>query len=242
MIMFNVNCYNVDIAKTYGVLTSILLSFIDKSYEYALRHGNINKNGTFSMSRSNIYHATGLKKEEQESIEKLLTNYNIIDVIPFRDDIDRVYYVYNQAKVAETTRQLESAQNMKDLISTLSVAPKESSEKSKRISKREKEVQALKSSVKEEDSLIKSLIFDWVDAIYNRNFTITTAAMKINLNQISKYDTDTKVQILHNAIKNGYRDIQWSIDSVIKNNNDRNWKSYEDMQPNATTVLSKETY
>lgn len=241
MIMFNVNCYNVDIAKAYGVLTAVMLSFIDKSYEYALRQGNLNKNKTFSMSRTNIYHATGLKKEEQENIEKVLTNYNIIDILPFRDDSDRVYYIYNQEKVAETTRQLQSAQNMKDLIDVMKVAPKESVEKTHRISKREKEIQTLKSSIKEEDSVLKSLIFDWIDAIYNRNFSITTAAMKINLNQINNYDTDTKVKILHIAIKNGYRDIQWAVEA-IKDKSDRNWKSYEDMQPTTSTVLSKETF
>ena len=244
MIAFNVNCYNIDIAKLYGIMTAVLLSYIDKSYEYALRRSTINKNNTFSVSRQNIYHATGLTKEEQETAEKMLTKQKILEVFPFKEDYDRVYYKYHQNNIVESTKQLEAAQNMQELMNTLFVENKEKAEKVHRTTKRDKEIQILKSSIKEENSALKQLIFDWIDAMYNRNFSITTAAMKINLEQIKKYDADTKTKILYIAIKNGYRDIQWAIDAVIKSESkeDRNWKTYSSMQPDESTVVSKEQF
>ena len=232
--------FNVEIAKRFGLFSAALISYISGEYALATKNEWLNKNGTFSIRRSDIYEAIGMTNDEQMAVEASLGKAGILEVLPFKDEVDRVYYRFNESVVYKVLGQVpvQSAPTMiANSIDSQTV-------KSKRITAAEKSMNEAKRAIKEEDESLRQMWCDWIDAVYARHFTLTVAAVTINEKQLSTYDRAKKEEILQNAIKNGYRDISWSI-KACNNSGDtipKNWKSYESMQPNSNTEISKESF
>ena len=60
MSLYNINSYNVDIAKSIGVLSAIYVSFIDKL---------LIRNERLALSKSQIYDYTGIDFNKQDEVE-----------------------------------------------------------------------------------------------------------------------------------------------------------------------------
>lgn len=241
MNLLKVASYNVDIAKRMGLLTASLISYVSQKHCDAQRNQLINKNGTFSIKRSDISEDTGLSIDEQKSVESSLGKINALEVLPFKDELDRVYYRFNETALYEAlgkTNAKPVSYELADSISSPSV-------RAKRITSSERSMNEAKRAIKEEDESLRQMWYDWIDAVYARRFTLTQAAVIISEKQLEKYDRVHKEEILHNAIKNGYRDISWSIKACNNEKKDTiptNWKSYESMQPNCNTKISGESF
>lgn len=241
MNLLKVASFNVEIAKRFGLLTAALISYVSGEYALVKKNDLLNKNGTFSIRRSDIYEAIGMSNDEQMAVEASLGKANILEVIPFKDEIDRIYYRFNEdalyAVLGRTPVQSPTAMLIGTIDSPVA--------KAKRITSNEKSMNEAKRAIKEEDESLRQMLCDWIDAVYARKFTLTPAAVAINEKQLSAFDRAKKEEILQNAIKNGYRDMSWSIKACTENKGDTiptNWKSYESMQPNSNTEISKESF
>lgn len=241
MNLCKVASYNVEIAKRMGLLTASMISYISHEYDYAVAHHTINKNGTFSIYRDDIYDTIGLSNDEQKAVETSLGKIGILEVSPFRDEVNRVYYKFNESTLFSIIGKAPVQSSSLMLIGSVD-SP---TAKSKRITSTERSMNEAKRSIKEEDESLRQMWCDWIDAVYARKFTLTPAAVAINEKQLSSYDRARKEEILQNAIKNGYRDISWSIKACNDTKKDTipvNWKSYESMQPNCNTKISEESF
>ena len=233
--------YNVDIAKRMGLLTASLISYISRERDRAILHRSLNKNGTFSVYRNDIFEDTGLSVDEQSAVESSLGKIGILEVSPFRDEINRVYYKFNDDvlyAVMGRTVNHSPVTSIVDSVDSPSV-------RAKRLTSRERSMNDAKRAVKETDSGLRQMWIDWIDAVYERKFTLTPAAVVLNEKQLERFDSAKKEEILQNAIKNGYRDISWSIkacSAIDKDAVPTNWKSYESMQPTCNTEISGESF
>ena len=232
--------FNVEVAKRFGLLTAALISYVSNEYDIVKKNDLLNKNGTFSVKRSDIYEAIGMSTSEQMAVENSLGKFDILVALPFKDEIDRVYYRFNEDAIYKIIGQIP----VQSTSTTLASSIDSQTAKTKRITAAEKSMNEAKRAVKEEDESLRQMWCDWIDAVYARHFTLTPAAVTINEKQLSTLDRAKKEEILQNAIKNGYRDISWSI-KACNNSGDtipKNWKSYESMQPNSNTEISKESF
>lgn len=232
--------FNVEVAKRFGLFSAALISYVSGEYTLAIKNEWLNKNGTFSIRRSDIYDAIGMTNDEQMAVEASLGKAGILEVLPFKDEVDRVYYRFNESAVYKVLGQVQ----VQSASTMLANSIDSQTAKTKRITAAEKSMNEAKRAVKEEDESLRQMWCDWIDAVYARHFTLTPAAVTINEKQLSTFDRAKKEEILQNAIKNGYRDISWSI-KACNNSGDtipKNWKSYESMQPNSNTEISKESF
>lgn len=243
MILANSHSYNVDIAKLFGVMTSSMITYIDSEYSSAVRMGLLNKNNTFSIYRSEIYEHTGITPQEQMLVEKSLGTLGVLEVSPFKDEKDRVYYRFLPNVLADG---LNRAINAPNPVSAIAMSMDTPTAKTSRITAKERNRNEAKRAIKETDGALRQLLCDWVDAVFARNMVLTPAAVSISEEQLNQLtQTSAKEEVLHIAIKNGYRDISWAISAYNENSKDavpKNWKSYESMQPNADTKISEESF
>lgn len=241
MLSFNTNCYNVGFAKRYGVITSILVNYIDNEFSYNMATGNIKSDGRFYLDRVDISYRTGASIGEIHSAEEVLVKLGVLDVIPCpKNGDEKVYYRYFREKLISGISRAEATNPIEDVLS--SVGSKEV--KTHYVPKKVKELQSLKSSIKEEDSLLRQYMCDWLDSIYAKGLSTTKAALDISIQELSKFSKEQKESILRSAICMGCKNISYAISNFEKSNSNsgNNWKSYADMQPDDSTIITSEVF
>ena len=237
------NCYNIDIAKIFGVYTSILLSCLDKEYLYQSRNKLLNGNNTIPLSRSEIYERTALDDESQVEAEIALISVGILVTKPLQNVPNKNYYVINYNKLLEilSSSKPEEAvlsEKAKQFIKTPRVEP---------ISKRQSHIISLKKKVKSKDPVVQTYLLEWIDAVYsNPKGFLSPSGVVIAQQELEAYCSDNQekqIMILKIAIKGGLRDLTWAIETYEKQfkSNSRNFATYKDIKADKN-VSDSEVY
>lgn len=222
--------YSLDVAKVFGVQSSILLSCIDNEFSYQTRNNMLNGKDTVAISRAEIYARTGLNDEEQKEVEFALQECGVITVKPLQNVPNKNYYVLFKDSLDE----IVNSSNPSDVIKTSNVKQFVRTPRTEPVSKRKAYIAEMKGYIKVSDPIIHDYLCQWVDAVYvNPRGFLSKKAMEIAQEELFAYAKTQEVQIalLKIAIKGGLRDLSWAIEQYEKQNpsGTRNFASYNDI-------------
>ena len=211
MIFLQIASYNVDVAKVFGVCSSVFLSCLDFEFEHQKRNKQLNANNTVALSRAEIYSRTGLDDNKQIEIETALSECGVISTKPLQNVPNKSYYIVNVDQLkkimeSEDPEEVISNEGAKQFIKQPRVEP---------VSKRKTHIANLKKKIKPSSPIIDQYLCDWIDAVYtNPKGFLSPSGVEINQKELEAYthNDDTKVEILKIAIKGGCRELSWAID------------------------------
>lgn len=203
MSLYNVNSYNVDIAKIVGPLSAIYISFIDKL---------LIRNEKLLLSKSQIFDYTGIEPDKQDEIENNLTYCGIMDIKNARGSSDKKNYCINYDRLDSI---LTNPDKINEIYRLSTIAPKKKEKVSKE-TKKEQTLKRLKNAVKIDDEVLKQHIFDWIDSVIEKGGYLTTQAIRINIEELKKFTSSQSlaIQVLNMATKNCWRDLSWAMNKV----------------------------
>lgn len=224
--------YNLDVAKVFGVCSSVFLSCLNYEYSYQLRHKQLNSNNTMSMSRAEIYERTGLDDEKQIDVEVALSACGVLQVKPLQNVPNKNYYIIN----IEQLNKILASDNPEDVISSEKAKQFIQGKRVEPTSKRQTHISQLKKYIKVEDPVIADYLVQWIDAVYsNPKGFLSTSGVTFAQQELLEYakdDQDKQIKILKEAIKGGYRDMTWAIQKYedIYKVESRNFAKYSDIK------------
>lgn len=227
MSLYNVNSYNVDIAKLIGPLSAIYVSFIDKL---------LIRNEKLLLSRNQIFDYTGIDFDKQDEIENNLTYCGILDIKNVRGSSEKKNYILNYDRL-EIILNDPTKINEVYKLSTVKSKPKEKVSKE---TKKEQMLKRLKNAVKIDDEVLKQHIFDWIDSVIEKGNYLTTQSVKINIEELNKFTSSQSIaiQVLNIATKNCWRDLSWAMNKVTPElDNKNNFADYNNIVSNGERVV-----
>ena len=217
--------YNVELAKKYGVKSAILLSYV-----FSLRSATVDKE--VLLNREQIKNATGLIESEQKEAEDILYQNHILTLKQFTGKAEGNYYIVNPIQI-DRSETNQTISNM--FIPKATQIIEQESRISKEDVKRESIKRNLKNSVQVSDDTLKQYIWSWIDTIYEKpNGFLSKSAVELAVQELSNFSTDVsvRIEVLKIAIKFGYKDIKWAINSYQrwgkKDTQTYSWKPYEE--------------
>lgn len=228
MIYLQTNSYNLEIAKVFGVCTSVFLTCISLEYDRLTRAKQLNANN-MSMSRAEIYARTALDDAKQLEIEIALTECGVLVTKPVQNVPNKNYYILDMEQLkkimeAEDPAEIIGSAKAKQFIKPNRVEP---------VSKRKTHIIALKKKINVEDPVIQNYFVEWIDAVYtNPKGFLSPSGVVIAQQELLAYSSEQSIQIavLKIAIKGGLRDITWAIEQYEKQAGSRNFTSYNDIK------------
>ena len=243
MICLHNYSYNVEIAKIFGVKTSIFLTCINYAYSCQLNRHSLNANDTISLSRGEIYEVTGLSDDEQVDVELTLTECGVLSVKSFQNIPNKNYYILNETKLND----ILNSDNPVDVIKSSSASQFIRGKRVEPVSKRQTYIASLKKKINVEDPVLQDYFVQWIDAVYsNPKGFLSPSGVVIAQQELMEYcrdNQDTQIKVLKEAIKGGLRDLTWAIQNYEKNNHidSRNFANYSDASI-ATTLSNDEVF
>lgn len=246
MLHLQVNSYNLDVAKIFGVCTAIFLSCIDNEYEAQARNKLISADNTISLSRAEIYARTGLDDEKQIDVELALQECGVLVVKPLKNIPNKNYYNLN----AEQLNKILSAEDPTNVLGNEKAKQFIKQPRVEPMSKRKNRILQLKNKIVVSDPVIQQYLCDWIDAVYtNPKGFLSASGVTIAQDELKAYTKDDQakqIAILKIAIKGGLRDMTWAIERYEKDTGvgTRNFMDYNDKAHVATNadVASDETF
>lgn len=226
-----VNSYNLDVAKVFGVRTSVFLTCIDYEQKYQERNKMLGTTQTMSISRAEIYARTGLDDEEQKEIELALNECGVLASKPLQNIPNKNYYILNY----EHFNKIMESENPLDVIESSSASQFVKKARVEPVSKRQARIIDLKKKVKIKDPIIQQYFCDWIDAIYTsqRGF-LSPKGIEIAQEELLAYapdNVDKQVKIMRTAVKLGISDMTRIIQRYEKDYGvgTDNFTQYNDM-------------
>lgn len=230
MMYLQINSYNLDVAKVFGVCTAVFLSCIDNEWQSQIRNKSISDDNTISLSRAEIYARTGLDDEKQIEVELALQECGVVVVKPLKNIPNKNYYNLNFEQLskiltAEHPTDVLSAEKAKQFVKQPRVEP---------LSKRKNRILQLKKKITIADPVIQQYMCDWIDAVYsNPKGFLSPTGVTIAQEELMAYAQDNQakqIAVLKIAIKGGLRDITWAINDYEKQAGvgTRNFMDYND--------------
>lgn len=211
MMFLQINSYNLDVAKVFGVYTAVFLSCLDNEFEYQSRAHSISEDKSISLSRAEIYERTALDDEQQADVELSLSQSGVLIVKPLKNIPNKNYYSINYEQLnkillAEDPSKVLGEEKANQLIRKPRVEP---------ISKRKNRILQLKKKITVQDPVIQQYLCDWIDAVYtNPKGFLSPTGVTIAQEELLAYAEDSQekqIAILKIAIKGGLRDMTWAI-------------------------------
>lgn len=236
--------YNVDVAKIFGVCTSVFLSCIDIEYDKQFRTNQLNANNTMSLSRSEIYERTGLDDEKQLDVELSLKECNVLITKPVKNVPNKNYYILDK----EQLFKILNASNPSDVISSEKAKQFIHGKRVEPVSKRQTHITQLKKKVNVEDPVLQDYFIQWIDAVYSnpKGFLSPSGVVfaQQELLEYAKGNQAKQLDIIKIAIKGGMRDITWAIQDYEKINHidTRNFVNYSDIKADKNDVDTSEVF
>lgn len=224
--------YNLDIAKVFGVCTSVFLSCIDSEFLYQERNKQLNANNTISLSRAEIYERTALDDEKQIEIEIALQECGVLSVKPLQNIPNKNYYIIHYAQL----KNILVATNPADVIGIAKASQFTYKKRVEPVSKRQTYIVGLKKKINIKDPVLQGYFIDWIDAVYaNPKGFLSPKAIEIAQNELLTYTSDNQekqIAIMKIAIKGGLRDLSWAIEQYEKSDGSgsKNFANYNDIK------------
>lgn len=247
MMYLQTGSYNLDVAKVFGVEASVLLTCLDKEFDYQRRAHSISEDSSISLSRAEIYARTGLLDEVQIETEFGLQECGVLIVKPLKNIPNKNYYFFDNSKLvaimsSEDPAAVLGAEKARQFTKQPRVEP---------ISKRKNRIIQLKKKINVSDPVIQQYMCDWIDAVYNnpKGF-LSPTAISIAQDELLNYCKDSQekqIAILKIAIKGGLRDLTWAIQQYEESNankeGSRNFMEYNDSNiATSDNVSTEETF
>ena len=229
MSLYNVNSYNIDIAKSIGVLSAIYVSFIDKL---------LIRNEKLTLSKNQIYDYTGIDYDKQDEVENNLIKCGIMDIKGPRTNSNKKSYLINYDRLEELLKNPDKI-NEVYVFTTMLKKPKE---KVSIETKKEQNLKKLKSAVKIDDEVLKQHIFDWIDSVIDGGKFLTQQSVKINIEQLNKFTSsqDTAIQVVDMSAKNCWRDLEWAMNKISPEiDNKNNFANYSNIISNGKDFVEE---
>ena len=209
MMCLQLNSYNVDVAKVFGICSSIFLSCLDSEFQYQERNKGLSADSSISLSRAEIYARTALDDDKQVEVETSLKEVGVLAVKPLKNIPNKNYYIINKDNIDK----IMNSENPEEfIVSAKQFLPKKRVEP---ISKRQSRILSLKKKVNVSDPVIQQYLCDWIDAVYsNPKGFLSPSGITIAQEELMKYaqTQDKQIAVLKIAIKGGLRDMTWAID------------------------------
>ena len=238
MIYLSNNSYNVEVAKVFGVCSSVFLSCIhDEGYF----HGS--SSSTLSLTRQYVYDRTGLDDEKQKEVEVALSECGVLSVSPVQNNANKNYYIINE----ELLDRIVKSPAPEEVIASSKATQFVKKRRVEPVSKRKAYINDLKKKIKTDDPLIRQYLCDWIDSVYtNPKGFLSEKSLGDNekyLFDYAKGDTDLAISILRVAIRSGWRNIEWAKNEYEEHNKDsvsNNFVSYDAIKSDGTDVSDEE--
>lgn len=226
--------FNIKIAEILGLHPAIYISELLNINEKAVRKDKVSEDG-FIVDRNYIMKRTTLSPDEQKEIDVILLNLGILKKSENNSDklvLDLTILTSLVSAEPVSLKKLEK------LINNAKAAPKKRT-------KAEAIIDNLKKNVEVSNEELKSAYMCWIDAVYAKQGWMSVKSVTSGQKLIDSYcnhNLDLALQLLEIASINGYRDIQWAINTYEKD-----YKlSYHMAQPNvsvpSTNSLSEEVF
>jgi hypothetical protein len=206
--MSNYVSFNIRLAEILGLHTAIYLSELTNINEKAIRKSKTEDN-FFQLDREYIKSRTTLSIQEQVEIENKLSKVGILE----RNEIypDKMYL-----NVETLIAILKSPDE--DLVKEVTKLTELKAEKKKRGRKTLPE--NLKSCISTTNEELRVAYSNWIDTIIAKQGWLSKQSIKEAeqiVDEFSNRNLDVALKIIHIADTNGYRDMQWAVNSYQKN-------------------------
>lgn len=236
--------YSVDIAKIFGVCTSVFLKCIEDEFLYQERNKLLNANNTIALSRAEIYARTALDDDKQVDVELSLKECGVLSVKPLQNVPNKNYYIINYSQL----QAIVSASNPADVIGEAKASQFTFKKRVEPMSKRQTHIINLKKKVNVKDPILQNYFIDWIDSVYdNPKGFLSPKGVEIAQNELLTYagtDQEKQINIMKIAIKGGMRDLSWAIADYEKSNHTQdsiNFANYNDIKSTTVHSMSNST-
>lgn len=204
--------YNVKVAEVLGLHAAIYISELMSINDKAIRK-NKTDNSAFKLDRKYMTYRTTLTEEEQIDTEKNLIKIGLLE--KNKDDNDSI--ILNISVL--TTLLMSSDEELIDNVKTLTKIKTGSQPKA---TKAEKIRDQLKSYIETSNEELKEAYEDWIDAVYAKQGWMSkksvVAGQKV-VDEFSQRNLDVALKVIEIASINGYRDIEWAVNTYKKEHN-----------------------
>lgn len=202
----NIVTYNCKLAQLFGLHTAIYLSELMNINDKAIKKNKLSNN-YFTLKREFITERTTLTVEEQLSIEKNLIKLGVLE------------------KVDESNLMCVNVDTLLSIMgstdkSLIDNVKKVSKTKNKKTSKTESIKLKLKSGITATNKELRESYENWIDAVYDKQGWMSKTTVEVaekTVDEFANHNLDIALKLLEIATINGYRDIQWAINSYNKN-------------------------
>ena len=217
--------YNVDVAKIFGVTSSILLSYLENLASICRSCGNFD--GKISITRKDIYETTALTESELQSAEKVLSDIGVLSVADVR----------NSQKVSYTIDEKQLKEVLVSGVSIIEISAPQTAEKktTKRKSRKDYAKSAINYGSEEVDNKLK----EWLASLYEAGKGgLSRASIEMqqeDLRKFSQGNNSVALEVLNIAIKRSYRNLEWAIKVFQESkgkSNSYNFSDYESIRSN----------
>lgn len=203
----NYGQYNVSIANLLGLETAIYLDLLLDINSKAIRKNKVDDN-YFWVDRKYITSRTTLDESKQRAIEKILADVGVLSV----NAEDRDSFNINISALYTIVGSDDT-----DVIADIKKIIKKKSNKK---TKDEAIIDNLKGGIVTPNIELRNAYCDWIDSVFAKQGWMSkksvTAAQTV-VDEFSNHNLDIALKIVEIASINGYRDMEWAINSYKQN-------------------------
>lgn len=207
--MSNYGSYNIKVAQILGLETAIYLNELMNINEKALRKNKVEEN-FFIIDRDYIASRTTLTPEKQEQIETTLLKIGILEKSESNKDSISL-------NITVLTSILMSPDEQ--LIKNIS---KLSQPKSTKATKAQAIREQLKTNIVTTNEELREAYGEWIESVYQKDGWMSkksvVCAQQV-IDEFSNRNLDIALKVIEIATINGYRNMEWAVNSYKKDYN-----------------------
>lgn len=209
--------FNSNLAQILGLHASIYISLLLDINNKAIKKNKVEDN-YFKLDRKYVKDRSTLSYDEQKEIDELLEQLSIIS----RKGENCISVNITSITSIMMSPDESLINNIKKVIKEKAAA------KGPKMTKEQMIVEALKQKVQCENQELKSAYDDWIEAVMAKQHWMSAKSVTVAQQVIDNYtqrNLDLAIALLNIASINGYRDIQWAI-NTYESESARNRRGY----------------
>lgn len=236
----NYESYNVKLANLFGLNMSIYVNLLMNIDSKAYDKDKLN-DGFFILNRDYVTARTTIPEKEQLLLDDRLIELSIIE----KQDKNTIKFNFD---TVATILMSENESLTKDIKS---ICKKKSSAKRSKDIDRDIRLDELKSKVYTSCDELKLALYEWIEAVYDKDGWMSIKAIiqaqklidKTVVEPDGRKNLDKALDIVNIATINGYRDMQWAVNKLPnKNSYPKGNRIAPQIDMRKTTTVSVEEY
>lgn len=208
----NYGYYNIQVANILGLETAVYLGILLDINSKAIRKNKVEDN-FFTIDRDYITQRTTLSISKQKEIEKILSDVGVLciskkDEDSFNISISALYTIVGNDDNTDLIKDIKKIISKKANTRTKTDAIKD----------------ALKENVVTSNKELREAYYDWIDSVYAKQGWMSKKSVvsaQTLVDDFSKHNLDVALKIVEIASINGYRDMEWALNTYKQNYNVR---------------------